>query len=332
MRREIIFDIKEENHSNFAKSLIDNYNGEFDGTKGSFNNEKGHGNVWVHKWNDDLETGLFEINLNDDSDLIRKATHDKKWLLLVFNLSQSINQEILTDKSIIGNIQDGIFVHCLCYDAVYRFKKNMANRIIIIRINKDSLSKFTTNNKILSFFKNNNTFAFYERIDATMFQKVSKMFAAQKDKDFAIGQTTLIAIDLTLSFLRRINQRHLKSFIGRGLHPKDIQLMQEARSILISSFKNKITLPELAQELNISVSKLKRDFKKYYNTNVTQFYTDLRMNKAYEYLETGSFQVSDVAEIVGYESLPQFTQTFKKYHGVLPNQVILKKSENEILS
>ncbi|QZT36048.1 helix-turn-helix transcriptional regulator [Halosquirtibacter xylanolyticus] len=332
MKREITFDLKEESHRNFAKWIVESYNGTFDGTYGVFDNHSGKGEVWYYGWKDLLEVAVIENVLYEETHFIRKATHENKWLLLVYNLSQSVNQEIKTDRNLLGKLSDGIFAHSLSYDSTYIYQAHQLNRAIILRIDKSAISRFTKNHKILSFFDKNNTFAFYEQLNAETFKKVIKIFSSQQDRDFSEGQTMNISIELILSFFQQIKERQLNSSIGRGLHPKDIQLMQMARKFLATSYYNKITLPELADKLNISVSKLKRDFKKYYNTNVTQFYTDIRMTKAFELLETGKHQVGDVAEIIGYESLPQFTQTFKKYHGILPNQVITKTTRNNSLS
>lgn len=78
------------------------------------------------------------------------------------------------------------------------------------------------------------------------------------------------------------------------------------------SHYHSITLPELARMLGLSIRHTERTLKHDYGATFTQKRTEARLNAALHLLSTTALPVSQIAKEVGYSTLEQFCQTFKK--------------------
>ncbi len=78
------------------------------------------------------------------------------------------------------------------------------------------------------------------------------------------------------------------------------------------------TLPELAQQLNISVSTLQRNFKQSYGINISEYITDRRLEQAKKLLILNELSIGETAFEVGYKHSSNFINTFKKKFDITP--------------
>lgn len=61
-----------------------------------------------------------------------------------------------------------------------------------------------------------------------------------------------------------------------------------------------------------------RIFRKQTGQGITEYVTDIRMQKAKQLLEYSDYKISDIAMNVGYTNIPYFTNVFKKKYGISP--------------
>ena len=81
--------------------------------------------------------------------------------------------------------------------------------------------------------------------------------------------------------------------------------------------KSTLSLDDVAQELNFSVSYISAILKKN-NTSFTKYLTDIRMERAKVLLADQNNKMIKIASEVGYEDPYYFSHCFKKYYGVSP--------------
>src|SRR5687768_13396709 len=91
------------------------------------------------------------------------------------------------------------------------------------------------------------------------------------------------------------------------------QYAQAARNILCKSYHTKITICQIAGEVGVSESTLKRAFKNCFKIGIYEFTVSLRMEKAKEYLLEGGKSIKYVTRKVGYRRQSAFTRRFKEY-------------------
>lgn len=93
-------------------------------------------------------------------------------------------------------------------------------------------------------------------------------------------------------------------------------------------YHQKITLEDVAKEVNMSKEYFSRYFSSIMNKAFFTFLNEYRINNACRLLIESDLQVSELCYCSGYESIPYFYKQFKKIKGVSPQQYRMKFLEN----
>lgn len=99
-------------------------------------------------------------------------------------------------------------------------------------------------------------------------------------------------------------------------HAKDFD---EAVQYFHKNYHTEININEYAATHHMSVSWFIRGFKEYTDSTPTQYILSLRISNAQILLETTDYNITEIAEIVGYENPLYFSRLFKKQVGVSPS-------------
>jgi AraC-like DNA-binding protein len=103
----------------------------------------------------------------------------------------------------------------------------------------------------------------------------------------------------------------------------NVQKIKRAKQIIISRMQEPPTLQALADEIGLSINKLKEGFKQIYGDSVFSFLFDYKMEVARQLLETGSHNVNEVGLKVGYSTASHFISAFKKKFGTTPKKYLM---------
>lgn len=122
-------------------------------------------------------------------------------------------------------------------------------------------------------------------------------------------------LELLFIMIRRLQTKRPKR--------KSIFLMDEMEQTVAyfhSNYNHEINIKEYAQKRGMSVSWFIRNFKDYTGSTPTQYLLSLRISNAQSLLETTSYHVAEIADIVGYDNPLYFSRLFKKQCGVAPTE------------
>ena len=114
--------------------------------------------------------------------------------------------------------------------------------------------------------------------------------------------------------------------IASGAHtlPKtkthETELFKRALEIMNTRVAENLLVDELAAELNISVSSLKRLFDKYAGMSVHKYFLTLKIKTATLMLK-GGMAVNEVSDALGFSSQGYFSATYKRETGNNPSQI-----------
>lgn len=98
--------------------------------------------------------------------------------------------------------------------------------------------------------------------------------------------------------------------------------LRKAKDIIISQMAEPPSLQELADDIGLSLKKLKEGFKQIYGNTVFGFLVDYKMEVARKMLESGEDNVNEVGLKVGYSTSSHFIAAFKKKYGTTPKKYI----------
>lgn len=80
-----------------------------------------------------------------------------------------------------------------------------------------------------------------------------------------------------------------------------------------------VTLPILSQVFHYSEVYISKMFKKNLKQNFSLVLQNLKMAHAKDYLENTNYKISEIAQLVGYDSVDYLSRIFKKYYGMTPS-------------
>jgi len=105
--------------------------------------------------------------------------------------------------------------------------------------------------------------------------------------------------------------------------------MDAAVQFFHKNYHKSICIEEFAESLHMSVSWFIRNFKEYTGVTPAQYILTLRISNAQSLLEHTDYNVTEIAEIVGYDNPLYFSRIFKKQLGVSPSQFRNHLTEEE---
>ena len=148
------------------------------------------------------------------------------------------------------------------------------------------------------------------------------------------------SIELLKSHLEQLLQSKSDFFeVFMGKLSIDTELKNNKNSFLtdVVSFINEnlsnenLAIDDIADQLNISKSKLYRNIKNTSGVSANQLIRKLRIERSKELLLKSNFSISEICYNVGFSSPSYFTKRFKEYTGFVPKQFKLKNfNENQI--
>ncbi len=99
----------------------------------------------------------------------------------------------------------------------------------------------------------------------------------------------------------------------------DPPVVVKVRSYIMRYLDEKLTLPRLAQSMNMSPFHLCRTFKRATGLTFTEYLARMRIEKTKQLLLNPHTRISEVAFAVGFQSLSQFNRVFRRVAGEAPS-------------
>lgn len=103
----------------------------------------------------------------------------------------------------------------------------------------------------------------------------------------------------------------------------NVTKLRMAKDIIISKMAEPPSLQGLADEVGLSLKKLKEGFKQIYGDTVFGFLVEYKMEFARKMLEAGESNVNEVGLKVGYSTSSHFIAAFKKKYGTTPKKYLM---------
>ena len=94
--------------------------------------------------------------------------------------------------------------------------------------------------------------------------------------------------------------------------------LNEARNLIETCYQTPPTIAQLAQEVGMSETVLKTNFKNCFGTTIYGYLFEYRMNIAQKLLSDSTLTIAEIGDQTGYEHPSHFTTAFKRKFGVSP--------------
>jgi len=109
---------------------------------------------------------------------------------------------------------------------------------------------------------------------------------------------------------------------------ENVLKIRKAKEIILSNMAEPPGLQELADQVGLSLKKLKMGFKQIYGDTVYGFLFDYKMDFARQLLDSGSYNVNEVGLKIGYSTGSHFIAAFKKKFATTPKKYLMSINPN----
>lgn len=128
----------------------------------------------------------------------------------------------------------------------------------------------------------------------------------------------ILMMQYLYSLVFKLQERFPKAFQSNiNIINEDIQ---NAVQFINNSYNTKITIAEVASEINVTRSYLYKLFKQNLNCSPKEYLTYIRMYHASELLKNQNLRINEVASKVGYSDPLLFSKNFTKHFGISATQ------------
>ena len=112
----------------------------------------------------------------------------------------------------------------------------------------------------------------------------------------------------------------MQDFIAMLCKDNSADKFQKACELLESNITSKMSMPDIAKQLNLSYSYFRKEFTSKMGISPAKYLINKRLERAYELLQEGT-SINQVAEKLNYSDVYTFSRQFKKFLGISPSQV-----------
>ena len=123
-----------------------------------------------------------------------------------------------------------------------------------------------------------------------------------------------------INLLIYIARLHKEQTIKQQTSDNKNEALDEVIKYIRSNFGGNLSLAFLAEQAHISREYLSRKFKNYTGTNLSDFITEVRIERAKQLLRSSTHSITDISSYCGYTSLGNFQRFFKKLTGCSPSE------------
>lgn len=106
---------------------------------------------------------------------------------------------------------------------------------------------------------------------------------------------------------------------GDAFSLSSAELFEKAADKMLANINGNISVSDLAEHLNVSLSNLKRTFLRFTSLGVHEYFLDRKIAYAKKLLKAGS-SVTETALLTGFNNQNYFSAAFKKATGVSPKE------------
>lgn len=161
---------------------------------------------------------------------------------------------------------------------------------------------------------------FWENCNSSLWESINSIVdEMRKIKEREIIIDNDLCAVLAQSIFRRIIQESSPIFPGSEVH---LDKLMRVKDVLLNHLNMSLpNLSQIAYQVALSESTLKRHFKNVFGKSVYEYYLEKKMEHAKQLLKDEPITINEIAERLGYEKVSNFIEIFKKRYGMSPGHI-----------
>jgi YesN/AraC family two-component response regulator len=104
---------------------------------------------------------------------------------------------------------------------------------------------------------------------------------------------------------------------------RESSLFEMIENYMLEHLCEKVTVSDLVKLSGSNKTTITAVFKNSVNMGVIDYFIQLKIDLAKQYLREGNYNISQISDILGYSSVHYFSRQFKKITGMSPSEYSL---------
>ncbi|RXJ57650.1 helix-turn-helix domain-containing protein [Candidatus Marinarcus aquaticus] len=299
--------------------LLPTFNSNKNIIKNSFPKEIG--NDYMEKI--DIQEGFIflKTKYNFKRPTLMEAKQSERKLVITISLKGNVLYKSM-DCSQKLNFQEGFTTISLLNSEIEGLREFQDHKIDQVRIILDeNFLKRNLKENILEKYFNEDSLSLINFRPTSLYSEllVNDILHCNLQGDIHSLYTQAKALELLSIELGKLYQNNSDTML---LNQYDKEAIYQAKKLLLSNFQNPPSICELAKKVHLNEFKLKKGFKQIFHTTPYKLLAQYKLNKAKRMLESGDYNINEVAQYVGFKYANNFSNAFFKEFGILPKEVM----------
>ncbi len=273
--------------------------------------------ILEHKRLDLYGKMLFEKAVVETPFKMPHPMNDEACFLYVI---QGKNQTLSESKNVIAAEDEMLLMKCgNFYTKMHSSKTNGIYEAVAVHFYPEVLKK-VYENEIPSILKSTNNNPDSTIVEVKADELLQKYFDSIlfyfSNPDLVNEELMILKLkELFLLLEKTCTAKTIREILSSLFSPKSFSFKEIVNSHIFSD----ISLDELAQLTNRSLSTFNREFKKIYEESPAKYIRNKRLGKAAELLIVSNLNITEITFECGFNDLAVFSKCFKEKYGVTPS-------------
>lgn len=246
-----------------------------------------------------------------------EAKQDNTKFVIAISLKGNSKYTNISDKKIVP-FKEG-FTTMSLFDNTQGYREFEDKEIEQVRLilDEDFLQRNLKKSLLEKYFVNSNKYLNLINFSPTLIQSqilIDEILSCQLQGELKKIYIQSKSLELLHTELSKLEIKDKKII----LDSYDKEAIYKAKEILIQNMQNPPSIVELAKLVHINEFKLKVGFKEIFRTSPYKLLLKYKMNEAKVMLQSGEYNINEVAHLIGYKFASNFTNAFLKEFGVKP--------------
>ena len=283
-------------------------------------NTLGKGYIKEISLNNGVSLSMHQYYLKENLILKRRESEPGDMLTIKFTHSGFFSSEKQFDYSHFYKASHSteITTNNLFTQAI--FPKNAHTNLVVMTLSRKTLVSLlqlnNTSASLKNIILNDDSFVFYESMNVEMERAMVQIQSIDGAAHLSNLHYETKVYELLYQLFNKLLTRNIIAPIS--IHQDDAEKIYALKNTILANLSLAPQLPELARNIGMSETKMKRLFHHVFGQSVYNCFQSARMNEAARMLT--NLSVSETGYKLGFTNLSHFTRLFEKHHQVKPKR------------
>lgn len=312
---------------NFLQSFAEEFGIPHTGNKLIIPSDMGEGSIRYIEFSSGFKLLFHSYTFHEDFVLKRNAPSEKSELVSMILYTYEIPgvfryNEIKSSSSSTRINNPTIEISSIHLNSEIRFQAGTKIFFTVIGIMKPLLSEFLnlkySNAIVDTIMKKDSSFLFHEKMWPEFEKKIALLSFINEEDSLSNFYFRIKVQELIyLLFRKLLNREDQKQ---KSIKNTDAMKLYELQSTILTDLSSPPKLPELAQLVGMSETKMKSLFKQIFGDSIYNYYQSARMEEAALLLKHSDYTVSEIGFRLGFSNLSHFSRLFNKHYAMTPKK------------